>query len=51
MKELFLISQRIKKRLPIAVNSTPSNAFVVGAVFQIIQHGKIDQKWIDEICE
>jgi hypothetical protein len=33
------------------VDSTGPNGCPVGAVFHINDSGKIDQKWIDEICE
>jgi hypothetical protein len=33
------------------IDSTGPNGCVVGAVFHIGDGGKIDQKWIDEICE
>ena len=33
------------------LDSTGPNGCVVGAVFHINENGKIDQKWIDEICE
>jgi hypothetical protein len=33
------------------VSSTGPSDDVVGAVFHIAEGGKIDQKWIDEICE
>jgi hypothetical protein len=33
------------------VDSTGPNGCVIGAVFHIDDQGKIDQKWIDEICE
>jgi hypothetical protein len=33
------------------VDSIGSKGCVVGAVFHINENGKIDQKWIDEICE
>ncbi len=33
------------------VDSVGPNDCVIGAVFHIDEKGKIDQKWIDEICE
>ena len=33
------------------VDSTGINGCAVGAVFHIGEGGKIDQKWLDEICE
>lgn len=33
------------------LDSTGPNGCVVGAVFHISEIGKIDQKWLDEICE
>ena len=33
------------------IDSTGANGCVVGAVFHIDETGRIDQKWIDEICE
>ena len=33
------------------VDSTGENGCVIGAVFHIGEEGKIDQKWVDEICE
>lgn len=33
------------------VDSVGPNGCVIGAVFHIDDAGKIDQKWIDEICE
>lgn len=33
------------------VDSVGPNGCVIGAVFHIDGQGKIDQKWIDEICE
>ncbi len=33
------------------VDSVGENGCVIGAVFHINEFGKIDQKWIDEICE
>ena len=33
------------------VDSIGPNGCVIGAVFHINDEGKIDQKWIDEICE
>lgn len=33
------------------VDSVGPNGCVIGAVFHIDDLGKIDQKWIDEICE
>ncbi|MGB0523721.1 MAG: hypothetical protein ACPGJS_12215 [Flammeovirgaceae bacterium] len=33
------------------IDSTSVNGCAVGAVFHINDAGKIDQKWIDEICE
>ena len=33
------------------VDSTGSNNCTIGAVFHISEEGKIDQKWIDIICE
>jgi hypothetical protein len=33
------------------VDSVGPNGCVIGAVFHIDEMGKIDQKWIDEICE
>ena len=33
------------------VDSTGEKGCVIGAVFHINSEGKIDQKWIDEICE
>jgi hypothetical protein len=33
------------------IDSTGPNGCVVGAVFHISEEGKIDQKWLDEICE
>lgn len=33
------------------VDSIGPNGCVIGAVFHIGDNGKIDQKWIDEICE
>ncbi|MDW7694072.1 hypothetical protein R9C00_04900 [Flammeovirgaceae bacterium SG7u.111] len=32
-------------------DSTSENGCTIGAVFHIGEAGKIDQKWIDEICE
>jgi len=33
------------------LDSTGPKGCAVGAVFHINENGKIDQKWIDEICE
>lgn len=33
------------------IDSVGPNGCVIGAVFHIDEFGKIDQKWIDEICE
>lgn len=33
------------------IDSVGPNGCVIGAVFHINSTGKIDQKWIDEICE
>lgn len=33
------------------IDSVGEGGCVVGAVFHINEFGKIDQKWIDEICE
>ncbi|MBT33941.1 MAG: hypothetical protein CMO01_30120 [Thalassobius sp.] len=33
------------------IDSTGPNGCVVGAVFHIDDSGKIDQKWIGEVCE
>lgn len=33
------------------IDSVGPNGCVIGAVFHINEAGKIDQKWIDEICE
>ncbi len=33
------------------IDSTGQNGCVMGAVFHINEAGKIDQKWLDEICE
>ena len=33
------------------IDSIGPNGCVIGAVFHIDEWGKIDQKWIDEICE
>lgn len=33
------------------IDSVGPNGCVIGAVFHIDDVGKIDQKWIDEICE
>lgn len=33
------------------VDSIGPNGCTVGAVFHIGEDGRIDQKWIDEICE
>lgn len=33
------------------LDSVGPNGCVVGAVFHIDDNGKIDQKWLDEICE
>jgi hypothetical protein len=33
------------------IDSVGENGCVIGAVFHIDEFGKIDQKWIDEICE
>ena len=33
------------------LDSVGPNNCVIGAVFHIDEEGKIDQKWIDEICE
>lgn len=33
------------------VDSTGIKDCIIGAVFHISESGKIDQKWIDEICE
>lgn len=33
------------------IDSLGPNGCVIGAVFHIDDQGKIDQKWIDEICE
>lgn len=33
------------------IDSVGPNGCVIGAVFHIDATGKIDQKWIDEICE
>ena len=33
------------------IDSVGEKGCVIGAVFHINEHGKIDQKWIDEICE
>ncbi|MFK8007864.1 MAG: hypothetical protein AB8H03_15905 [Saprospiraceae bacterium] len=33
------------------IDSVGENGCVIGAVFHINEFGKIDQKWIDEICE
>jgi len=33
------------------IDSVGEKGCVIGAVFHINEFGKIDQKWIDEICE
>lgn len=33
------------------IDSVGPNGCSIGAVFHINEEGKIDQKWIDEICE
>lgn len=33
------------------LDSVGPNGCVIGAVFHIDEAGKIDQKWLDEICE
>lgn len=33
------------------VDSVGPNGCSIGAVFHINEEGKIDQKWLDEICE
>jgi hypothetical protein len=33
------------------IDSTGSNGCTIGAVFHFDNKGKVDQKWIDEICE
>jgi hypothetical protein len=33
------------------IDSVGPNGCPLGAVFHIDEYGKIDQKWIDEICE
>lgn len=33
------------------LDSVGPNGCVVGAVFHIDEAGKVDQKWLDEICE
>lgn len=33
------------------IDSVGENGCVIGAVFHINEFGKIDQKWVDEICE
>lgn len=33
------------------VDSAGANGCVIGAVFHLDDMGKIDQKWVDEICE
>lgn len=33
------------------IDSTGPEGCVIGAVFHIDETGKIDQKWLDEICE
>ncbi|MCR9286449.1 MAG: hypothetical protein NXI23_03560 [Bacteroidetes bacterium] len=33
------------------IDSTGQKGCVIGAVFHINGEGKIDQKWVDEICE
>jgi len=33
------------------IDSTGPEGCVIGAVFHIDEGGKIDQKWLDEICE
>lgn len=33
------------------INEQGPNGCVLGAVFHINENGKIDQKWLDEICE
>lgn len=33
------------------IDSVGPSGCVIGAVFHIDEEGKIDQKWIDEICE
>jgi hypothetical protein len=33
------------------IDSVGANNCTIGAVFHIDDHGKIDQKWVDEICE
>ena len=33
------------------IDSTGPNGCAMGAVFHINEFGKIDQKWLDEICE
>lgn len=33
------------------VDSIGRNGCIIGAVFHINEFGKIDQEWIDEICE
>ncbi len=33
------------------IDSTGEKGCVIGAVFHIDELGKIDQKWVDEICE
>jgi len=33
------------------IDSTSAKGCAIGAVFHIDEAGKIDQKWLDEICE
>ena len=33
------------------IDSSGPGGCVIGAVFHINEYGKIDQKWLDEICE
>jgi len=33
------------------IDSVGSNGCPIGAVFHLHDNGKVDQKWIDEICE
>ena len=33
------------------IDSVGQNGCTIGAVFHINEEGKIDQKWLDEICE
>ena len=33
------------------IDSVGPKGCVMGAVFHIDENGKIDQKWLDEICE